>query len=78
MRGCSDFKTKMEEIINRITESLTLTDAEELKSLSIFDENDNKICAIGKPKVTEREAVFDKSLEKFCQNQDWESQLFVP
>ena len=47
----------MEEIIDRITKSLALTDAEEQNSLSIFDENDNKICAIGKLKVTEREAA---------------------
>ena len=46
----------MEEIVKRITDSLALTDAEERQSLSIFDENDNKICAVGKPKVTERES----------------------
>ena len=46
----------MEETVNRITDSLALTDAEERQSMCIFDENDNKICAVGKPKVTERES----------------------
>lgn len=46
----------MEEIVDRITESLALTDAEERYSLSIFDENDSEIFTVGKPKATEREA----------------------
>ena len=46
----------MEAVTDRITESLAMTDAEEHRSFSIFDENDNKLCAVGKPKVTEREA----------------------
>ena len=45
----------MEAVTDRITESLAMTDAEEHQSFCIFDENDNKLCAVGKPKVTERE-----------------------
>lgn len=46
----------MEQIINKISDRLALTDAEEDTSLSVFDGNGNKMCAIGKPKVSESEA----------------------
>ena len=47
----------MEKKINNIVKILNLADAKEEKSFSIFDQNENSICAIGSPKVTEADAV---------------------
>lgn len=43
-------------MMNKISKALGLTETEEDKTLSIFDENDNKICAIGNTEVSESEA----------------------
>ena len=63
----------MEEIITKISESLALTDAEEQKSLSIFDENDNKVCAIGKPKVAESESATIRQ----CLTMQWRNSVRI-
>ena len=63
----------MEEIITKISEALALTDAEEQKSLSIFDENDNKVCAIGKPKVTESESATIRQ----CLTMQWRNSVRI-
>ena len=47
----------MEDKTNDIVEMLKLTDAEEEKSFSMFDHNDKILYEIGKPKITERDAI---------------------
>lgn len=47
----------MENKITGVIKLLALADDEKEKSFSIFDENDNNMCAKGKPKVTEREGA---------------------